>query len=152
MINPMHKITVKRLLNVPRAKVFAAFSTAQALSKWYTPSPDISVEILAFDFKMGEHYRFQYTMTNGSKPVLGGVYELISPDSEITFTWVWEAPDVHADVPTRVNIKFYERSGSTELILSHEQLPSQEIGERHADGWENTLDQLEREFDKGSLD
>ncbi|MBL4800958.1 MAG: SRPBCC domain-containing protein [Emcibacter sp.] len=149
MTNHMHKITIKRLINAPRTKIFAAFSTAQALTKWYTPSTNISVEVLAFKFKVGEQYRFQYTMTNGSQPVLGGVYEIISPQKEIAFTWVWEAPDVHADIPTRVNIKFLEQNGSTELILTHEQLPSTEAGKRHADGWENTLDQLEREVEKG---
>ena len=151
MTNQTHKITVRRYVKVPRETVFGAFTTAEALTQWFSPSPDISVEVLTFQFEVGHQYRFRYTMQDGSNPVLGGVYDLISEPDELAFTWVWEAPDAHANIPTRVHIQFLSNGVGTEIVLTHEQLPSEDAGKRHAEGWEGTLDNLERAIREGQF-
>lgn len=146
-----HQIIVRRHLKVSREKVFAAFSEADALLQWYSPSPDISVEILEFEFSVGGRYRFRYAMLDGSHPVLGGVYIAIKPSEDLIFTWMWEPPDTHADILTQVHIEFLDREGGTELVLTHKQLPSEEVGVRHAEGWERTFDRFEAALHDGKL-
>lgn len=139
-----HSIIVRRLIKAPRARVFDAFSRADALAQWFTPAPDISVEILAFDFTAAGGFRLRYTMPDGQRPIVAGTYELIAPPGRLAFSWVWQAPDPHADVPTRVRIEFLEKGDSTELVITHDRLPSREACTRHAAGWEGTLDNLAR--------
>ncbi len=149
MTTSAHSITVRRLIKAGRERVFEAFSQSAALSRWFSPSPDISVEVLAFQFGIGGSYRLRYSMPDGTHPVLGGTYDLIAPPDELAFSWVWEAPDPHADIPTRVHIQFLDRGDATEIVLVHEKLPSKEVGTRHAEGWERTFDNLERSLGTG---
>ena len=140
----LHTATVRRVVKANRARVFNAFSNASALKQWFSPSADISIEILQFNFVVGGKYRFRYAMPDGSNPVLGGTYHAIKPPEQLVFTWVWEAPDVHAEIPTQVCVELFEKGDNTEIVLTHRQIPSQEMATRHAAGWEATFDQLEK--------
>lgn len=142
MTNSTHSITLRRLLQAPPAQVFAAFSSAEALGKWFTPHPDISLEVLAFEFAPEGAFRFCFIMPGDERKGVGGHYERIAPPNEIVFSWVWEAPDPHAAIPTRVRVQFLEQEGATEVVLTHAQLPSEEIGKRHGEGWKGMLEQL----------
>lgn len=137
-----HSITVRRLVQAPPARVFEAFSSAEALSKWFTPHSDISIEILAFEFAPEGAFRFCFVMPGDERKAVGGRYERIAPPNEIVFSWVWEAPDPHADIPTEVRVQFLAQGGATEVVLTHARLPSEEIGKRHGEGWNGMLERL----------
>jgi uncharacterized protein YndB with AHSA1/START domain len=81
-------------------------------------------------------------MPYGTRPVVGGVFETIEEHAQIVFTCVWDAPDPHANIPTRVRIDFIEKSAGTEVVITHKRLPSEEAGKRYLHGWEGTLDRL----------
>ena len=144
MTEALYSFTVRRVVRADRVRVFAAFSRAEAVSQWFKPSADISIEVLAFEFVEGGSYRLRYSMPDGTRPVLRGTYERIAPPEELMFSWVWEPPDVHADMPTRVHARLLEKDGATEIVITHEKVPSEEVGLRHASGWEGGLDLLER--------
>lgn len=139
---PLHSVSVRRLIKAHRSHVFEAFSTVESLSQWFSPSADITIELLRFEFEPQGDFLMRYTMPNGSQPLVGGKYEKISRPDEIVFTWMWKAGDPHANIPTRVSIQFNEQGMDTELVLTHEQLPK-EACERHAKGWEATLGRIE---------
>lgn len=143
MTAALHSVTVRRRINADQQTVFQAFSKPDALEKWFSPHPEITLEVLTFEFREGGTYRFRYTMRDGSTPVLGGRFELIKPCRKLAFTWVWEAPDPHANIPTIVSVDFLAQEGATELVLTHAQIPSALIADRHANGWEATFDHLE---------
>ena len=137
----LHSVTIRRLVKANRKRVFAAFSSAEALAQWFSPSIDIAIDVQAFEFVPKGQFRLRYTMPDGIQPVVGGVYEVIEEPGQIVFTWMWEAPDPHADIPTRVFVEFIDRGEETEVLLTHDKLPK-EAGERHITGWENTFDRL----------
>lgn len=141
-----HSVTVRRLFQAQPARVFAAFSSAEALGKWFTPDPNISIEILAFDFAPQGAFRFCFTMPGDERKGVGGRYERIAPNDEIVFSWIWEAPDPHAAIPTQVRIQFFAQGDATEVVLTHAQLPSEEVGERHALGWKGMFERLTAGF------
>ena len=143
MIPLLQSISVRRLIQARRSRVFAAFSRAEALAQWFTPGPEISVEVLAFRFVPEGGFRLRYTMPGGVRKVVGGSYHVIAPPERLAFSWIWEAPDPHAGIPTRVVVAFLEKGEATEVVLTHERLPSDEAGSRHAAGWEATLDRLD---------
>ena len=146
MTEIMHTITVRRVIRARRESVFDAFSKSEALTQWFSPSPDISVEVLTFEFTPEGRFRLRYTMPDGVQPVVGGVYEEIARPDRLAFSWIWEPPYPHADVQTRVLIQFVDKGDATEVVLTHDRLPSEEAGQHHADGWEGIFDRLSRFF------
>ena len=140
-------LIVRRMIAAPRDRIFKAFSSADALSKWFTPSTDIALEIIAFDFSVGGGFRFRYIMPDGRRPVVGGVYEQIEAPERITCSWIWEAPDPLADIPMCVGFEFFEIGAQTEVVITHHGIPSDQICSIHEAGWEGALGSLERYFD-----
>ncbi len=140
--NATESVTVRHLVVSPRDNVFAAFSTAEAITQWFSPSSDISVEAQRFDFTPGGAYRLAYTMPDGTRPTVHGVFEEISAPERIVMTWTWEPPDPHAYMLTRVSFDLVDKGPTTEIIVRHSNLPSSEFGERYVRGWTGTLERL----------
>ncbi len=138
----LHSVTARRLIKANRKRVFSAFSSAEALAQWCSPSVDIAIDVLEFEFAPKGQFRIRYTMPDGSQSFVGGEYEVIEEPSQIVFTWMWEVPDPHADIPSRVLVQFIDLGSTTELLLTHDKLPKDACG-RHITGWEATLDRLE---------
>ena len=137
-------LIVRRSIPAPRERVFGAFSDAALLAQWFTPSVEITLDVLVFAFVEGGRFRLRYTMPDGRQPVVGGAYERIERPAEIVVSWTWEPPDPLADIPMRVLFQFAERDGGTEVVIRHERLPSDAACTIHEDGWERSLDSLER--------
>ena len=143
MTKPLHSITVRRLIPACRERVFDAFSRSDALAQWFTPRPDVAVEVLAFEFVPQGSFRLRYTMPDGAHKLVGGAYELIAPPDRLAFSWIWEPPDPHAGIPTRVLVRFLEQGDATEVVMTHDRLPSKESCPRYVTGWEGTLANLD---------
>jgi uncharacterized protein YndB with AHSA1/START domain len=138
-----HSITVRRLISANQECVFNAFRDPKLLSQWFTPNADISVEVLAFDFSAQGTFRLRYTMPDGTYPIIGGAYEIIEKPHRIVFSWVWEEPDIHANISTRVVVQLVKKNERTEVVINHQQLPSQDACNRYEKGWEGMLGQLQ---------
>ncbi|MEL6962904.1 MAG: SRPBCC domain-containing protein [Pseudomonadota bacterium] len=141
-------LIVRRVIAAPRDRLFEAFGSADALSRWFTPSADVSLDVMAFDFAAGGRFRFRYVMPDGRRPVVGGIYEMIEPSTRIICSWIWEAPDPLADVPMRVHFEFSEHDGKTEVTITHQGIPSDQACSIHEDGWDGALNSLERYFSR----
>jgi uncharacterized protein YndB with AHSA1/START domain len=51
-------VEVRRRLPVAPEKVYAAFAEARWVGRWLSPSPQIALTLLRFDFREGGVYRF----------------------------------------------------------------------------------------------
>ena len=136
-------LVVRRVIAAPRTRIFEAFSRSDLLSQWFTPSAEVSLEILEFNFVTDGRFRLRYTMPDGRRPVVAGSYELIERPARIIFSWIWEAPDPLAGIPMRVLFRFAEKDDATEVVITHERIPSDVACTIHADGWEAALNSLE---------
>ncbi|MBL4603449.1 MAG: SRPBCC domain-containing protein [Emcibacteraceae bacterium] len=146
MSSKSHSFKVKQMINATRTVVYNAYSDPEALKNWFSPSLEIQIEILKFNFEPGGDFRFRYTMEDGSKLVVGGCYTNIDPPCQLAFTWIWEEPDQHAGIPTLVVIQFNEENGKTNVTIEHKHLPSLEACLRHKAGWQGTLGRLKSLF------
>ncbi len=135
-------LVVRRQIAAPRRRVFEAFSRADLLVQWFTPTAEVGLDILAFEFREGAAFRFRYVMPDGRRPVVGGVYERIAAPEEIVVSWLWEAPDPLQGVDMRVRFRFEQAGDATEVVIRHEKLPSDAACTIHQDGWEAALDRL----------
>jgi uncharacterized protein YndB with AHSA1/START domain len=142
----VHVELCRRLTATPQ-QVFAAFSEARLVSRWLTPSPDIALTVLQFDFRVGGIYRFAYRLPEGTTVIVGGSYQAIDPPSKIAFTWVIEPPDEHAGIESLVTVAITPDGGGTELRIRHEKLRRRDAVTRHAEGWRGALDRLATLFD-----
>ena len=132
-------LVVRRNIPAPRERIFNAFTRPELLTQWFTPSTDISVEALAFNFRPSGAFRLRYVMPDGRTPEVAGVFRRIEPPERIVMSWVWQAPDPLEDIPMNVTFEFLDSTDATEIVITHEGIPSDTACTVHADGWEGTL-------------
>ena len=141
---------IRRLFGASPEKVFAAFADARLVSRWLSPSPEIKLTVLAFDFRVGGLYRFAYDVPGGLTVFVRGAYRAIEAPRKIVFSWIIEPPDEHAGIESEVTATITPRDGGTELFIRHEKLGRSDAVHRHAHGWQGALDGLSRLFAEAS--
>jgi uncharacterized protein YndB with AHSA1/START domain len=133
-------LVVRRVIPVPRERVFQAWLDPRSLTQWMRPggATDATVDV---DPKVGG--KFRIVMIEGPKRYEHtGEYLAIDPPKRLEFTWISDATDHR---PTVVTIEFLERNRGTELVLTHRRLPPTQV-ESHRKGWSDIVQLLEREF------
>jgi uncharacterized protein YndB with AHSA1/START domain len=133
---------VRRRLAAPPARVFAAFADPALVSRWLTPSPEIALSVLQFEFRVGGAYRFAYHVPGAATMFVNGVYRTIDPPSTLVFSWNIEPPDEHAGVRSEVAVSLAPDGMGTHLLIRHTQLGLPGAADRHALGWEGAANRL----------
>ena len=67
-------VEIRRRLAASPQKVFSAFAQAELVSRWLSPSPEILLTVLRFEFRVGGAYRFAYDIPDGRRMTVNGVY------------------------------------------------------------------------------
>ena len=134
----------RRHLAVAPERVFAAFSSAAVVAQWLTPAPDVKLTVLELDFREGGHYRFAYLTPDGQRMTVGGVYRSIEAPTRLVFSWLIEAPDIHAGIESQVTVTITASASGSDLLILHERFGRQDANARHAEGWAGALDQLQQ--------
>jgi uncharacterized protein YndB with AHSA1/START domain len=135
-------VEMRRHLSASPRRVFAAFSERELVRRWLSPSPEIALDILQFDFRVGGIYRFAYRVPGREPMIVNGVYRAIEPQSKIVFSWNIEPPDQHAGLQSQVTVSIASDGDGSLLLIRHENLSLAGAAARHAEGWRGTLDRL----------
>lgn len=141
---------VRRRLTAPPTKVFAAFADPSLVSRWLTPSPEVTLTVVQFDFHVGGAYRFAYHVPGAATMFVNGHYRIIERPSKIVFSWNIEPPDEHAGIRSEVTVLLTPEGSGTRLLIRHEQLTRPGAAARHAEGWRGAVDQLAALIDDGA--
>ena len=134
-------LTIKRRINAPPAKVFAAFTEPQTIARWFGPQGVQKTEAET-DLRVGGRYRLVSHVANDTLEV-GGVYREIVPSEKLVFTWAWKSTPERESV---VTITLKPDGSGTLLTLMHEQFFDEPTRDRHQQGWGGALDKLEKLF------
>ena len=137
-------LRISRTYDAPREKVFNAWTDPEQLKRWWGLESAYKTPIAEVDLRTGGRYRLGMQAPNDEVYIVGGVFREVRPPEKLVYTWAWEGQPMTdvGDNDTLVTVEFIERGSSTELVLTHEQLPTERAKEEHGHGWNGLLDQL----------
>ena len=143
-------LQLKHHYNASPEQVFAAWSDPEAVGKWFGPhSHDCNVE--QYDFKQGGRYQIRM-IPKGEDTECGGdstkdsvcageFVEIAAPNRIVmSFTWIENGGDIG---DTLLTIEINPAGDGSQLVLTHERLPDEEMRAAHRGGWQGTLECLE---------
>jgi len=135
-------LQIKRFINAPRARVYAAWTDPAQLKQWFGPEFVQTHDFVA-DVSVGGEYRWDLTSPEGERMTVRGEYRELQPGKKIAFTWRLEGDEDWKNHNSIVTIELFDREGGTELRLTHETLPNESSRDDHKQGWNSVLEKLE---------
>ncbi|MCB0220484.1 MAG: SRPBCC domain-containing protein [Chrysiogenetes bacterium] len=142
-MNDSPPLEVRRVIEAPRERVFAAWTRPEDLRRWWGVTAEHTTPLAELDLRVGGRYRLTMRAADGTDHTVAGTYEEISAPGRIVYTWQWESEERFPQ--TRVTAEFAEKApGYTEIVLTHEGLPDEESRAQHRHGWLGCLEMLNR--------
>jgi len=148
------KLVVRKTVKGTREQVFDAWTKPEIMQKWLFPGAWSAKS--SNELKVGGSYTHEMIGDGGgseceteaaNKPegriVHTGKYLEIHRPEKLVFTW--NSPFVQN---TKVTVELRDLTGSTEVVLTHELLETEDLRKRHSDGWNGCLSNLAGYFQK----
>ena len=144
------RVQIRRIFSAPCAKVFDAWTRREQLEKWMCrDSPQSATRYWNFDIREGGGFHLENRLPDGTvyKGWIG--YRELKSPTKLVLDWNWERFDPEGkrdDGPheTLVTVELRDLGDSTEVVLTHELLPTKEVSEGVRKGWNGCFDMLER--------
>jgi uncharacterized protein YndB with AHSA1/START domain len=135
-------IRIERTFAAPAREVFAAWTSADLLRRWYPPGADWSTPIAEVDLRVGGRLRLVMRSPEGEEVGGGGEYREITPSTRLVFTWTWDSADIAAGVQL-IEVDFTEHAdGTTTVVMTNRGLADERSRESHREGWDESFDNL----------
>ena len=143
------KLVIRKVIRAKRERVFEAWTKPELMQQWLVPPEDWTAEAKA-DPRIGGKYEVVMIVGNsadvcvpgytpGQRLMHQGEYLEIKPPEKIVFSW-----NTHLVQNTRVTIELKDLGDSTEVWLTHELLPNEEMVKAHEGGWNGCMVKLEK--------
>jgi uncharacterized protein YndB with AHSA1/START domain len=133
-------LVVRRRINATADKLFAAWTRPELLVRWWGPQ-GVACPAAEIDLRVGGSYRIANQFPDGTLVWIAGVFEVIEPPHRLTYTWSLEPQKGSME---RVTVCFEAHGASTEVVVTHERIPSEAARTSHERGWTGCLDNLVR--------
>lgn len=134
-------ITITRIIDSNRQKVWDAWTKPEHLSQWFgVPPLAATAETTSIDLRVGGSWRADMVNANdGSRQPFAGKYISINSPSKLVFT-IEEAGNPNVET---VTITLKDRVGTTEMVLHQEgHLPPEQYGEPLRNGYNAFFDRM----------
>jgi uncharacterized protein YndB with AHSA1/START domain len=132
-------LEVRRHFAAPRERVFAAWTSAEALKRWHAPDNAV-VEEAGVDFRVAGRWHVRMRGNDGGIHLVQGQYREIDAPNRIVLTWRWATNTDGQD--STVTVEFFDRDGGTEIVLTHAGLITEQEHQGHRHGWVGCFDKL----------
>jgi uncharacterized protein YndB with AHSA1/START domain len=140
-IDEKTRLQVRRVYNVPVAKVYAAWTDPEQVKHWMGPSDDFGEAQVTSDLRVGGRYRIVMPAPDGELHKVGGTYREIVPNRKLVYTWAWESTPERESL---VTVEFNAAGNGTELVVTHEQFADTEARDKHQHGWNGCIERFGR--------
>ena len=137
-------LRIVRRFKAPRARVFAAWSDAKQLAKWYGPV-DMAIPVAKVNFKVGGEWQTTMRGSQGDHHVSGKYIE-INPPERLVFTWAWHTTPHHdaaREHETICIVEFRAKGKDTEMIFEQRLFKDSAGRDNHNKGWTSAFNGLE---------
>ena len=129
------KVTVRRQIEASAEELFDAWLDPASLALWMCPD-GIARSTAKVEAYVGG--TFEILMISAEESFLHtGVYKVIDRPRLLVFTWISAATK---QKETLVTVEFRAGDQTTEVIVTHEQLPDKDAIPSHRDGWSRALE------------
>lgn len=134
-------LTLRRRLNAPPEKVYAAWTDPEKIVRWFGPArvKDGSVRA-AIDLRVGGHYRISFRTVDGEYHEVAGIYRQVVPNQRLAFGWAWHSTPERESL---IKLSLKPDGSGTLLTFHQEQFFDQAARDGHERGWTESLDKLE---------
>jgi uncharacterized protein YndB with AHSA1/START domain len=112
------EIHVERIFDAPRDRVFAAYTDAELIPRWWGPRSTTTV-VEELDARTGGFWRFTMRNEDGSETVFRGVFREVTAPERIVQTFEWDGMPGHVSVDTAVFEDLGERTKVTSTSIFH---------------------------------
>ncbi len=130
-------VTVRRTIEASAEELFDAWLDPDAIAQWMRPNGIDSTTAIV-DARVGGAY--EITMHRSAGPLLTrGVYVEIKRPSRLVLTWGGADSSERTSL---VTVELHPRGRLTEIVVTHEQLPSDELVAPVNAGWSQALERL----------
>jgi uncharacterized protein YndB with AHSA1/START domain len=136
-------LQMNRVIAAPRERVFAAWTTPEAIKVWFGPDT-CRVLDAQVDLRIGGEFCFHLSTEKMGELKLYGQYREVKPPLKLVYTWSWKGNAELESESSLVTVEFVELGDLTDIRLTHEQLPSIQARDDHSHGWSGTFDKLEK--------
>lgn len=130
-------VRVSREIAAPATELFDAWLDPEKLSRWMRPF-DTTRSDVRLDPRAGGEFEIVMHTPKGAVPHTGSYQEITRP-RRIVFTWNSPFAGDHGSL---VTVDFNARGGGTEIVITHERLPSEEMVQAHSGGWSSILERI----------
>jgi uncharacterized protein YndB with AHSA1/START domain len=135
------ELVITRVFAAPREVVFAAWTNAERLVRWWGPK-DFTLPFCEIDFRAGGSYRFCMRSPEGEDHWVWGEYRQIVQPERIVMTWNREDAEGKLWSSTVVRLSFAEHKGRTAFTLHQTLFETVAYRDQHEFGWGQCLDRL----------
>ena len=128
------KLVVRREIRATPEQLFDAWLDPEALVQFMLPGPTKRTTAKV-DSRVGGRFEIVMHTPDGSVSHTG-TYRRIDRPRTLAFTW---NSKYAGDGDSLVTVEFRAAKGATEIVLTHEGLPSDEMVKAHTGGWSDIL-------------
>jgi uncharacterized protein YndB with AHSA1/START domain len=131
-------VQIRRRVKARAEQIFDLWTKPDLMVRWMSPFPGAVDCKASCDLRPGGAFSLVMLSRESSREVSGTYVEIDRP-RKLVFTWMSPLTN---NVNTLVTLELNPRGDETDLVLTHERLPTQAIHEGHTKGWGNILDHL----------
>ena len=130
-------VKLHRVLSSTPDRVYRAFLTPAALSKWLPPN-GFTGTVHEVDAKVGGTWRMSFTnFTNGQSHSFGGKYLELKPTERISYTSKVDDPNLPGEMTTTITLA--KVSAGVEMHVVQEGIPTVIPEDQCYVGWQQSL-------------
>lgn len=133
-------VQLHRVFAAPTERVYRAFTTPEAMVKWFAPY-GFTAKVHEIDVRVGGGYKMSFTnFSTKSSQSFGGKYTEIKPNELLKYNDKFDDPNMPGEM--QITITFREVICGTELKITQAGIPDAIPPEMCYLGWQQSLNQL----------
>lgn len=131
-------LVVRKTIRATAERLFDAWTQPAQLKKWWGPQSVVCIDA-DVDLKVGGRYRIANQFPDGKVVWISGEFEAIDRPRKLVYTWRVGSEEGASE---RVTVTFEARGPTTEVIVTHERIPTDALRALHLQGWLGCLEGL----------